>query len=160
MYIVLIFVQMKPPYPCQCAYLTLLMLYLFLYNAEMDILRRKVYDDVRNIILKHMFVTRSFVFITTSGDIVTIYYCIAFVTKTILHRLYSSTCHERTPSGPGKIVRTLQVAAHRRDGWAAPNVIGPTPYTITSPPAILILNTMSCIVIIMYAIVIEPNINA
>ena len=35
-----------------------------------------------------------------------------------------------------------------------------TPYTTTSPPAILILNTMSCIVIIMYAIVIEPKINA
>ena len=35
-----------------------------------------------------------------------------------------------------------------------------TPYTTTSPPAIMILNTMSCIVIIMYAIVIEPKINA
>ena len=34
----------------------------------------------------------------------------------------------------------------------------PTLYTTTSPPAILILNTMSCIV--MYAIVIEPKINA
>ena len=33
-------------------------------------------------------------------------------------RRYSSTCHERTPSGPGKSVRTLQVAAHQRDGWA------------------------------------------
>ena len=32
------------------------MLYLFLYNAEMDILRRKVYADVRNIILKHNYV--------------------------------------------------------------------------------------------------------
>ena len=31
---------------------------------------------------------------------------------------YSSTCHERTPSGPGKSVRTLQVAARHRDGWA------------------------------------------
>ena len=31
---------------------------------------------------------------------------------------YSSTCHERTPSGPGKSVRTLQVAARDRDGWA------------------------------------------
>ena len=31
---------------------------------------------------------------------------------------YSSTCHEGTPSGPGKSVRTLQVGAHRRDGWA------------------------------------------
>ena len=30
---------------------------------------------------------------------------------------YSSTCHERTPSGPGKSVRTLQVAARHRDGW-------------------------------------------
>ena len=34
----------------------------------------------------------------------------------------------------------------------------PTLYTTTSPPAILILNTMSCIV--MYAIVIEPKMNA
>ena len=33
-----------------------------------------------------------------------------------------------------------------------------TPCTTTSPPAIFILNTMSCLVIIMYAIVIEPNI--
>ena len=31
---------------------------------------------------------------------------------------YSSTCHERTPSGPGKCVRTLQVAARHRDGRA------------------------------------------
>ena len=31
---------------------------------------------------------------------------------------YSSTCHERTPSGPGKRVRTLQVAARHRDAWA------------------------------------------
>ena len=31
---------------------------------------------------------------------------------------YSSTCHERKPSGPGKSVRTLQVAARHRDGWA------------------------------------------
>ena len=31
---------------------------------------------------------------------------------------YSSTCHERTPSGPGKSVRTLQVAARHRDGRA------------------------------------------
>ena len=29
---------------------------------------------------------------------------------------YSSTCHERTPSGPGKSVRILQVAARHRDG--------------------------------------------
>ena len=33
-------------------------------------------------------------------------------------KVYSSTCHERTPSGPGKSVRTLQVAARHRDGWA------------------------------------------
>ena len=32
--------------------------------------------------------------------------------------IYSSTCHERTPSGPGKSVRTLQVAARHRDGRA------------------------------------------
>ena len=31
---------------------------------------------------------------------------------------YSSTCHERTASGPCKSVRTLQVAAHQRDGRA------------------------------------------
>ena len=34
------------------------------------------------------------------------------------HFIYSSTCHERTPSGPGKSVRTLQVAARHRDGRA------------------------------------------
>ena len=32
--------------------------------------------------------------------------------------IYSSTCHERTPSGPSKSVRTLQVAARDRDGLA------------------------------------------
>ena len=42
---------------------------LFLYNAKMDMLRRKVYANVRNILLKHMFITRSFVFITTSGNL-------------------------------------------------------------------------------------------
>ena len=73
--------------------------------------------------------------------------------------LYSSTCHERTPSGPGNCVRTLQVVARRRDGWAAPNVIH-LARLHSSPPALFILNTMSCIVIIMYAIVIEPKINA
>ena len=33
--------------------------------------------------------------------------------------MYSSTCHDRTPSGPGKSVRTLQVAARHRGGWAS-----------------------------------------
>ena len=28
--------------------------------------------------------------------------------------VYNSTCHERTPSGPGKSVRSLQVAADQR----------------------------------------------
>ena len=36
----------------------------------------------------------------------------------ICNLYYSSTCHERTLSGPGKSVRTLQVAARDRDGWA------------------------------------------
>ena len=85
-YIVLIFLKVKPSYPCQCASLTLLMLDIFLYNAEMDILRRKVHANVRNIILKHMFITTSFVFIMTSGNSVIIYYCIAFVTRTIFRR--------------------------------------------------------------------------
>ena len=31
---------------------------------------------------------------------------------------FSSTFHERTPSGPGKSVRALQVAARHRAGWA------------------------------------------
>ena len=31
----------------------------------------------------------------------------------------SSTCHERTPSGSGKSVCTLLVAARHRDGWAS-----------------------------------------
>ena len=68
-YIMLIFLKVKPSYACQYAYLTLLMLDLFLYNAKMDILRRKGYANVRNIILKHMFITVSFVFITTSGNL-------------------------------------------------------------------------------------------
>ena len=68
-YILLIFLKVKPSYSCQCASLTLLMLDLFLYNAKMDILRRTFYANVRNIILKHMFITRSFVFITTSGNL-------------------------------------------------------------------------------------------
>ena len=86
-YIVLIFLKVKPSYSCQCASLTLLMLDIVLYNAEMDILRRKVHANVRNIILKHMFITRSFVIIMTSGNSVTIYYCIAFVTRTIFRML-------------------------------------------------------------------------
>ena len=44
------------------------------------------------------------------------------------------------------------------EGWAGGGAKRDTPCTTTSPPAIFILNTMSCIVIIMYAIVIEPNI--
>ena len=40
---------------------------------------------------------------------------------------YSSTCHERTPSGPGKSVRTLQVAARSSQGRTGrrgtPNII-------------------------------------
>ena len=70
-YILLIFLKVKPSYSCQCASLTLLMFDLFLYNAKMDMLRRKVYANVRNIglLLKHMFITRSFVFITTSGNL-------------------------------------------------------------------------------------------
>ena len=85
-YIVLIFLKVKPSHSSQCVYLTLLMLYPFLYNAEMDILSREVYANVRNIILKHMFITRSLVFITTSGNSLTIYYCIASVTRTLFHR--------------------------------------------------------------------------
>ena len=82
------------------------------------------------------------------------------VSESVTLSQVSSTCHERTPSGPGKSVRTRQVVARRRDGWAALNVIGTTPCTTTSPPAIFLLNTMPCIVIIMYAIVIEPTLNA
>ena len=43
---------------------------------------------------------------------------VCVVNDWLLWTLYSSTCHERTPSGPGKSVRTLQVAARHRDGWA------------------------------------------
>ena len=69
---------------------------------------------------------------------------------------YSSTCHERTPSGPGKCpYMTGGHSSEGRVGGAKRN----TPYTTTSPPAILILNTMSGIVIIMYAIVIESKMN-
>ena len=72
------FFKVKPSYSCQCASLILLMLYLFLCNAEMCILSSEVYANERNIILKHtgMFITISFVFITTSSKRVTIY-CIA-----------------------------------------------------------------------------------
>ena len=69
--------------------------------------------------------------------------------------LYSSTCHERTPSGPGKNVRTLQVAACDRDGWTdGGRQIYYTLqyYLLLSPPAIFLMNTR--IVIIMYAIVV------
>ena len=37
-----------------------------------------------------------------------------FPDNTDSHGKYSSTCHERTPSGPGKSVRSLQVAADLR----------------------------------------------
>ena len=67
------FFKVKPSYSCQCASLTLLMRYLFLYNAKMFILSREVYANVRNIILKHMFITISFVFITKSSKRVSIY---------------------------------------------------------------------------------------
>ena len=53
-YIVYIFlIKVQPSYPWQCASLTLLMLYLFLHKAEMDILNREVYANVRNIMVKH-----------------------------------------------------------------------------------------------------------
>ena len=54
-----------------------------------------------------------------------------------------------------------KVPARRRDRWAAPNVIH-LERLHPSPPAIFVLNTKSCIVIIiiMYAIVIEPKTNA
>ena len=72
--------------------------------------------------------------------------------------IYSSTYHERTPSGPGKTVRspTLQVAARHRDGWAGGRrQIQYTLqyYLLLSPPAIFLMNTR--IVIIMYAIVVN-----
>ena len=50
----------------------------------------------------------AFVFSFVKSDIV----------RSELDLQYSSTCHERTPSGPGKSVRTLQVAARHRDGQA------------------------------------------
>ena len=56
-------------------------------------------------------------------------YCQSITKSDVLFfpTVYSSTCHERTPSGPGKSVRTLQVAARHRDGWAGggrtPNII-------------------------------------
>ena len=49
-----------------------------------DMLSREVYANVRDIILKH--IMRSFVFITTSGNSLTIYYCIASVTRTLFDR--------------------------------------------------------------------------
>ena len=34
--------------------------------------------------------------------------------STVYASCYSSACHERTPSGPGKSVRSLQMAADQR----------------------------------------------
>ncbi len=81
-YILLIFLKVKPSYSCQCAYLTLLMLYLFLYNAEMDILRRKVYADVgpTEYNIKALCLLRDPLCLLRR---LAIYYCIAFVTRTI-----------------------------------------------------------------------------
>ena len=45
-----------------------------------------------------------------------------------------------------------------RDGWAVLNVIH-IERLHSSPPAIFVLNTKACIVIITYAIVIEPKTN-
>ena len=62
---------------------------------------------------------------------------------------YSSTCHERTPSGPGKSVRTLQVAARHRDGQAGGGrQISYTLqyYIILSPPEIFLMNTRIVII--------------
>ena len=39
---------------------------------------------------------------------------ITLILTFFLGKMYSSTCHERTPSGPGKSVRSLQVAADQR----------------------------------------------
>ena len=49
----------------------------------------------------------------------------------LLDFVYSGTCHERTPSGPGKSVRTLQVAARGRDGWAGRDANYNTPCNTT-----------------------------
>ena len=79
----------------------------------------------------------------------------SFINKIKLNT-YSSTCHERTRSGPGKSVRTLQVAARHRDGWAGggtPNIIHLAILPTTIPPVIFLMNTR--IVIIMYAIVVN-----
>ena len=52
----------------------------------------------------------------STRQVLTTLYCVAPVCPVV--SMYSSTYHELTPSGPGKSVRTLQVAAHQRDGWA------------------------------------------
>ena len=64
-------------------------------------------------------------------------------------------------SGPGKCPYMTggRSSEGRVDRWATPNVIHLARLHYASPPAIFILNTMSCIVEIMYAIVIEPKIN-
>ena len=59
---------------------------------------------------------------------------------------------------------TRQNCPHMTGGRSSEGRVGGakrnTPCTTTSPPEIFILHTVTCIVIIMYAIVIEPKINA
>ncbi len=54
----LTFLQVKRSYSRQCAYLTLLMIISFYTMPKWTFLRRKVYADVRNIILKHICLLR------------------------------------------------------------------------------------------------------
>ena len=66
-----------------------------------------------------------------------------------IQHIYSSTCHERTPSGPDKSVRTLQVAARHRDGWAGGGrqiLYTLQYYLLLSPPAIFLMNTLIVII--------------
>ena len=59
------------------------------YALSLSIQRRNIHEvdaNVRSKIFKHMFITRFFVFITTFGNSLTIYYCIASVRRTTFHR--------------------------------------------------------------------------
>ena len=80
------------------------------------------------------------------------------IASQIIKKAYSSTCHERTLSGPGKC--PYMTGGHSLEGrkegrwWRGGGVkrnrgLRLARLHYASPPAMFILNTMSCIVIMM-----------